>query len=696
LGKASPWGRERMKPGKRLAVVVALATLAAGAAMVAGPTAANADAPSVLFCNTGANDSFFASSYGDTNTFTLSPASVLAGGTETVTWTSAYGETNPMFFQYPAGSVQAQVVVALSGAMTGNVVATTTPGTYPPANADPGELLGGFTASASFTAAGSGTLNATVSFIDFNSNTVDTYCSLDSDDTQFPAPGSALVTSINTPNFQSPSGLPDPGDAGTYMGAPDYNPNYGDLQVSSGAVAFGSATASVAGPVSLTNAQVTGQITGTTAYAAAGNTLNVTGSSWPLSVGVGGFTAQMCNTALTSCDASAVVSNTLTSNGSGNLTGGVLLTSTAANLTSGARALKVTAIVSGTNKSAAYTILTTPTFTISPAVGPPGSVTAGTAAGFTPSDASVVFAAINNPSGFGLPNGTSGGCTGVGVPTASCFATGIHIPGPTNAVTAVTTSASGGWTGNITVADGGSTAVEFATKTVVAGAPFNTTATIDGLSASGMILATWSGDIATCTRVDSNSPLCNTNEHIYASVLAGSLTQTITASANNPSSGTTFNIQLCDPAASAPITLANGKLAPCAVQVPSVVTMYSGQLNPVVVSDTRGGTTGWTLTATAPTLSDGTHTISNSRLFITPACSVDAAAPGSALGITPGAMQSFSGTVMLCTKDATTLNAGGTTGGVYDITTVANGVLLSVPAYQAPGNYTTNMTINLS
>jgi hypothetical protein len=690
---------ERVRSSKRLAGVVALAMLAAGAAMVASAPSAMAAAPSDLNCATGANDSYFASIWGDTNTFTLSPASVAVGGTETVTWTSAIGPNNVMFFGYDPGTVQAQVVVALSGAMTGNVVATTAPNSYPAVETPPLGAFGGFSASASFTISGSGTLNATVSFIDFNSNTVDMYCSMDTDNTQFPAAGSAFVTSINTPNFQMPTGLPNPGDAGAYTGSGE-NPNYGDLQVSSGAVAFGSASASIIGPPSLTRGQVTGQITGTTAYAAASNTLNVTGINWPASVGAGGFTAQLCNTTLSSCDASAVVSNTLTSNASGNLSGGVVLTGTAANVTPGARALKVTATLAGATTSATYTILGTPTFTIMPAGGPPGTVTVGTAAGFTPSDAAVTFAAISNPSGFGLPNGTGGGCTGVGVPSASCIATGSYIPGPTNAVTAVTTSASGGWTGNITVADSSTNHVEFATKTVVAGAPFNTTPTIDGLSSNGTILATWSFDTQTCSTTEiTGTSDCNTNQHVYASILAGSLTQAVSASANNPytAASTTFNIQLCDPAVSAPITLANGKVAPCAVSVPTANQTYAGQLNPIVVTDTRGATVGWNLTAAAANLSDGgTHTIASSRLSITPACVIDAGAPGSASGVTAGAAnQTFAGAVTLCTKN-TALNAGGTTGGVWDISTAANGVSLAVPAFQAAGDYTTNMLINLA
>jgi hypothetical protein len=713
-----------MKPSKRLAGVVALATVAAGVSVVIGSSAANAAAPGTLTCNTGGNLAPYSSTWTDTNAFTLSPASVPEGGTVTATWTSAAGLVNGSPATLLTGSTQVQVVAALTGVTTGNLVLTTAPGTYPdPTNASfianggvlSGVPLGPISATATFSAPyAGGAINATVSFIDFNSNTVDTYCSASTTNTQFPASGAADVVSINTPNFQTPTGLPTPGNAGNFTTS---NPNYGDLQVSAGAVSFGSATTTVSAPT-LANGQVTGQVTGVTAYAAKGNTLNPTGTNWPTSVASGGFTAALCTTSLATCDANAT--NTLSTDASGNLSGTVTVPTS----TAGARALKVTATVAGSSSSVNITILGTPTFTIVPVAGPVGTVTAGTAAGFQPSSAAVVFAAVNNAAGFyGLATGGPGSplCTGAGAPVQNggvgpqCIATGPYIPGTINTINAVTTSATGGWTGNVTVTDPLTTQVELATKQVCTAVGFvgatatpactaanvnvNNTATVDYLSQGAAIAAKWSFDVQTCSTTEiTGTSTCNTNQHVYASILAGSLTQAVSASANNPytAASTTFNIQLCDPAVSAPITLANGKVAPCAVSVPTTDQTYAGQLNPIVVTDTRGATVGWNLTATAANLSDGTHTIANSRLSITPACATDAAAPGSATGATAGAPnQTFAGSVTLCSKD-TTLNAGGTTGGVWDISTAANGVSLAVPAFQAAGNYTTNMLINLA
>jgi Fibronectin type III domain len=224
-------------------------TMTAGAALLAASvgaaTVANAAAPGTLTCNTGGNGAGFASTWNDTNTFTLSPASVQQGDTETVTWTSATGLVNGSPVALGAGTTQVQVVVKLTGAMSGNVVATTTAGAYPAVTTASESPLGPITATGTFTTTGSGTLNATVSFIDFNSNSVDTYCSASTANTQFPAAGSALVSYINTPGFQTPPGLPTPGDAGSFA---TNNVNYGDLQVSAGATAFGSATATITGP----------------------------------------------------------------------------------------------------------------------------------------------------------------------------------------------------------------------------------------------------------------------------------------------------------------------------------------------------------------------------------------------------------------------------------------------------------------
>jgi hypothetical protein len=158
-------------------------TMMAGAALLAASvgtaTVANADTapPSSLSCNTSSNSTSFQTTWSDTNTFSLTPASVAAGDTVTATWTSATGLNNGSPTTLTMGSVQFQAVVALSGAMTGDVLAVTTHDTYPAADKDSGAPLGAISATTTFTASGSGALTGTVLETIFNASTLDTYCS---------------------------------------------------------------------------------------------------------------------------------------------------------------------------------------------------------------------------------------------------------------------------------------------------------------------------------------------------------------------------------------------------------------------------------------------------------------------------------------------------------------------------------------
>ena len=101
-------------------------------------------------------------------------------------------------------------------------------------------------------------------------------------------------------------------------------------------------------------------------------------------------------------------------------------------------------------------------------------------------------------------------------------------------------------------------------------------------------------------------------------------------------------------------------------------------MNQIAVSDNRGGTFGWSLTASMPNLTAnaGANSIANSRLDITPVCELSTnstawdydnvavapvAIPGydatlNGPGVTAGAAQTFAGSVTLCTK-STAVNA---------------------------------------
>ena len=118
-------------------------------------------------------------------------------------------------------------------------------------------------------------------------------------------------------------------------------------------------------------------------------------------------------------------------------------------------------------------------------------------------------------------------------------------------------------------------------------------------------------------------------------------------------------------------------------------------LNSITVTDARGGTTGWSLTATATNFADSTKTINKSNLAITPTCAASGAqsanaAPGTT---TSAAGTSFSGTVNLCTKDTQVATTSQSTGGVYTVTAP---LTLTVPAFQIVGTYSSTVTVTLA
>ena len=133
----------------------------------------------------------------------------------------------------------------------------------------------------------------------------------------------------------------------------------------------------------------------------------------------------------------------------------------------------------------------------------------------------------------------------------------------------------------------------------------------------------------------------------------------------------------------------------------------------ITVTDNRGGSFGWSLTASMTSFSgSGGNNMAASTFQASPTCTPATAATAwdyNAAGqtaipgfdpslVAPGqsagpASQSFSGAVTLCTKD-TTINEGTqSTGGVY---TVSSPLTLTVPSFQAADRYTAVMTITLA
>jgi hypothetical protein len=138
----------------------------------------------------------------------------------------------------------------------------------------------------------------------------------------------------------------------------------------------------------------------------------------------------------------------------------------------------------------------------------------------------------------------------------------------------------------------------------------------------------------------------------------------------------------------------------------------NARMNDITVTDTRGGTFGWTLSASLTDFDgSGSNAISRGQLAISPTCSPatsanawdydavgQAAIPGfDASTIAPGASagsasQTFASAVALCTKNTDENVTTGSSGGVYNIT---GPLLMTVPAFQAADKYTAVMTVLL-
>jgi len=475
------------------------------------------------------------------------------------------------------------------------------------------------------------------------------------------------------------------------------------------------------------NAAVTsvgGQITGTTGYVRGASTgsassqINFTGTVWGASKVNTDFAASLCDSTGTTCNtAIATAKTSITTDGSGVLTGYVQIPSSA---TTGLRALK---LVEGTNSSLTpITVLATRTLSLSPTSGGPGTVVTSTGANWTPSAFAVKFAAFPNPGNgtvgttfFGLPNGTQGGCATYGSPNPLCIAVGPTIPGPNNAIGSLTVGSNSNFVTTVTVADAATTVVEVAEKSITSGASTNTTVDLSSLGQSGAIYTSFTVNQDQCIAYTGDSTLgagCFTKQNVNVSVLQGNLTQRVYTNAAATSGSSNSS-------ASTPVVgTANTNSDATTVNLGTITTplapaVISGTLNDITVSDNRGGAYGWSLTASGTSFSGvPSGTIAASALTATPSCAAatnstawDYSAVGktaisgfdatlSASGVTAGsAAQAFGSTVNLCTKDTTANSTTGSTGGVYNVT---SSLSLTVPAFQKAARYTAVVTVTLA
>jgi hypothetical protein len=164
---------------------------------------------------------------------------------------------------------------------------------------------------------------------------------------------------------------------------------------------------------------------------------------------------------------------------------------------------------------------------------------------------------------------------------------------------------------------------------------------------------------------------CSTSQNVTATVIPGDLVQQAAQSGANPSATA---IELGE------------------VTVAATAQTLTGVLNDITVTDTRGGTSVWSLTASLAGFEEpGGGSIDPAALTMSPTCSANS--PGSAPGAVAGAPgQDLGSTVTLCTKNGS-VGSGGSTSGRY---VIASPVALLVPAFQKAGAYTGTLVITLT
>jgi hypothetical protein len=187
-----------------------------------------------------------------------------------------------------------------------------------------------------------------------------------------------------------------------------------------------------------------------------------------------------------------------------------------------------------------------------------------------------------------------------------------------------------------------------------------------------------------CTVTDPSG--CTLGQQITSSVLAGRITQQAARAPENPES-TSIILHRQGDVVGPPY---DGDPSVVVSRVPQVM---EGPLNPVTVTDVRGGVAGWSLTAelTAPFVEIELGTIDESQARIvgvacTPIAGSASRAPGSG-----GTLESA---VTLCGVDAGVDDSEGQSGsGQY---TISGRFELTVPAFQKAGEYTSTLQITLA
>lgn len=642
-----------MKIRKSLAGIAAGSLALTGLAVIAAPAAqaATKNTNTAPVINASPVNAAGLASFGGTGTvITLSAAQV--GQNVEVTVSGPNGPYTSAFAAYLGGDYQLQTYVRMDGvANTRGTMAAGPTGLDPVAVSSP-TYPGGFSITTTFPNVTAGSHTFTLTDLLLNGN-----------------------GASSGGNFGTPTGF----DA-------FYNPGTTTTEVLAGVDWNLSETITVVGP----SANITGssnQMAGVTGYVRGGTgvTATVTGNLWSNSVAVGGFTAAFCDQTGTSCDANAT--NTLSSNGSGVLSGTV---SIAAATTTGLRALKVT---EGT-KTALYpvTVLAAPSITISPASGGPGTTVSWSGSSFNPGGFGIAHGSVPNPNGVCAVAGT---CTGApaGWTPAGNYPVGPYVNG-LNTIVGWTATATGTGSGTVVVSDPTSIFVQVSQKSITGGAPANTNLDMTSLGQGTSKTAAFTLSALSCnsTGLPVGNPLaCNTEQNVTGTVAAGPLSQSIEATAIALKCFETAT-QDCD----GDNTFSE---AGAFASIPSSATggLINAPINEVTVSDLRGGETGWSLTAKMKADLSGTATstaagatISAAQLSISGlTCVADSNSVDPTLA--PTSTGPLDVTQQLC-QNSEVNPATDSTSGLWAI----NGELeLDVPAFAKAGDYAGVLVVTL-
>jgi hypothetical protein len=448
-----------------------------------------------------------------------------------------------------------------------------------------------------------------------------------------------------------------------------YTPSYAANNPTNNQVPFGSTALTALGP------NFTYTVSGQTVagYGRAGQIITVT------DVG-----ALFAGTISSVTVGGAAATNTLTISG-GAIAGTITIPAGAGN---GLQNIVVTTTAETVSKS--ITILADPAaspLSLAPPAGGLGTTIAVSGSSFNPNGAATLYACANTPAPC-IPAG----------PSANTLFSGSG-----------SVNASGAFTGSITVP-----------STQPAGG-FPTSIKIQagqGAGASAIVqLGTFSFVDGACDVVDDGNPAtvdsCSTVQTIKAEIKAGKLSQAATQTGANPSKTAVqlkFNEDINGNGtldAGEDIN-GNGTLDAALdyTQTATSSRNLTGVLNKITVTDTRGVTTQWSLTAK---VSDFVSTTDITKTMPATAFSINGLTCAQSTGITGSAPvapsstaataagQAFTGAnvsndITLCQSTGAT-SSGGTTGGQWDV----NGnVKLVVPAFQAVSQYTATMTVTLA